>query len=310
LDTPYQFQYLPNVAPEDAQIVFLPIAYDDTVCGRRGTADGPRAIFEASGDLEYYDEDFDWSPFLHLSASVAPELRRADGEAESAFHERITAAAQDLYSPDDARLLIALGGEHSITPSVIDGCLSSPATIIVLDAHADLRSAYQGSALSHACTMHRLRVRGHRVVIIALRSLAGFEAERLRSDDGIVTYWARDLVDPAGREEMLQALARLDGDVWLSIDMDAFDPAFVPGVGTPQPGGIDWYTAFDIQRTLFENRSAIIRGLDIVETIPDRTQVSQVTAAKLVQKAVSLWGKRHGYDKQQLTGSQTRVDYE
>ena len=310
MNAPYKFQYLPNSAPADAQVVFLPVSYDDTVCGVRGTAAGPAAIFEASNSLEYYEEDGGWSPFQHLRPCVLPELRREDGETEAAFHGRIEAAARDAFDRQAQRLLIALGGEHSITPSVIAGCLTSPATIVVLDAHADLRRTYQGSTLSHACTMHRLLEQGHRVVIIGLRSLADFEAETLAATSGISAYWARDLRHAATHQAMIDMLSELEGDIWLSVDMDVFDPSLVPGVGTPQPGGLDWYAVQDVVHTLFTNQSASIRGMDVVELIPDPHQVSQITAAKLVQKAISFWGKQHKYDEMPKSGAQSKLSYE
>ncbi len=239
--TEYRFQYLANAPLGEAQIVFLPVAHDDTVCGRRGTADGPRAIFAASEQLEYYEEDLGWSPFLHMSPCARPELRREDGETEAAFHARIEAEAKAVYDSGGSRLLIALGGEHSLTPSVLAGCLDAPATIVVLDAHADMRETYQGSPYSHACTMYRLRRAGHRVMMIGLRSLADFEAPRIAGDEGISAHWARHLRGSPGRDALLDRLRALKGDVWLSVDMDVFDPSLVPSVGTPQPGGIDWH---------------------------------------------------------------------
>jgi agmatinase len=306
----HRFQFLPNSAPADAQIVFLPVGYDDTVCGARGTSGGPGAIFAASETLEYYEEDLGWSPFLHMRPCVLPELRRADDESEAAFHARIEAEAGSASDASGRRLLVALGGEHSITPSVTAACLESPATVVVLDAHADLRATYQGSTLSHACTMHRLREQGHRVIIIGLRSLADVEADRLAGDDGISAYWARSLQDDGDRDAMLDALSLLDGDVWLSVDMDVFDPALVAGVGTPQPGGLGWYAVTDVVRALFENAAITMRGMDVVELIPEASQVSQVTAAKLVQKAISFWGKQHEYDEAPRTGAQAELSYE
>jgi agmatinase len=305
-----RFQFLPNAAFDDAQIIFLPIAYDDTVCGRRGTADAPRAIFAASEQLEYYEEDLGWSPFLHLRPHVRPELRRAEGETEPAFHTRIEAEARAIGEGGGLRFPVALGGEHSVTPSVLAGCLSAPATIVILDAHADLRPAYKGSGFNHACTMHRLREAGHRLIIIGLRSLADLEAARLADDAGIAVHWARDLQDRAGRAPMLAALGEIRGDVWLSVDMDAFDPAAVPGVGTPQPGGLAWCAAAEILRALFENASANMRGMDVVELIPEAGQLSQLTAAKLAQKAISHWGRRHRFDEAPRIGAQAGIAYE
>jgi len=310
LDLIPQFQYLPNAGLSEAQVVFLPVAYDDTVCGRKGTAQGPRAIFEASRELEYYEEDLGWSPFLRLWPCVLPELRRGLGETESAFHATIGFHARTIAEQAPSAFPVILGGEHSITPSAIAGFLTGPATIVVLDAHADLRRSYQNSTLSHACTMHRLREQGWRVIIIGLRSLADFEATRLNADEGLSAYWARELHSADGRAALRAALSAIEGDVWLSVDMDVFDPALVPGVGTPQPGGLSWDCVIDILGALFDNASAEIRGLDVVELIPEPSLASQVTAAKLVQKTISHWGHRKGYQDAPKTGAQAGVAYE
>jgi agmatinase len=109
---------------------------------------------------------------------------------------------------------------------------------------------------------------------------------------------------------MLAALGEIRGDVWLSVDMDAFDPAAVPGVGTPQPGGLAWCAAAEILRALFENASANMRGMDVVELIPEAGQLSQLTAAKLAQKAISHWGRRHRFDEAPRIGAQAGIAYE
>lgn len=307
MTTDYQFQSLPASALDDAQIVFLPIAYDDTVSGSSGTADGPRGIFEVSDQLELYEEDLRWSPFQHLNYHVRPELRREDGESEEAFHTRITEAAKAMGEPSATRFPIALGGEHSVTPSVTAGCLTSPTTIVILDAHADLRSTYQGSVYSHACAAYHMREQGHHIIMIGIRSLTDFEAERIDNDEAISVYWPRDIRKEESYRQMLADLAALQGDVWLSVDMDGFDPSEVPGTGTPQPDGLRWYMAIDILRALFENREANIRGMDVVELIPEDNLVSQTVAAKLIHKAISFWGKRHGYDEKPKTGAQAKI---
>jgi agmatinase len=306
----YRFLNMPNSELNEAQIVFLPIAYDDTVSGRSGTADGPRGIFEVSDQLELFDDELRWSPFKHLKPCVRPEIRREDGESEASFHARIAVEAMAMFEPNAERLPIALGGEHSVTPSVVAGCLKSPATIVILDAHADLRATYHGSPFSHACASHRLRELGHRVIIIGLRSLTEAEAHRIEEDSHILVYWPKDIRSERGYSTMLDTLSELRGDVWLSIDMDGFDPGEVPGTGTPQPDGLRWHMGVEIMRTLFENRSATVRGMDIVELIPEESLVSQMAAAKLVMRAISFWGMRNEYDEKPETGAQMQVAYE
>jgi agmatinase len=306
----YRFLSMPNAPLDEAQIVFLPVAYDDTCSGVSGTANGPRGIFEVSDQLELYEEDLGWSPFKHMKLCVRPELCREDGESEDSFHTRLAVEALAIRDPNGTRLPIVLGGEHSITPSVVSGFLSAPATIVILDAHADLRPTYQGSPYSHACASYRLRELGHRLIIIGVRSLTDFEARRIEDDSHILAFWPRDVRSTRGLQSMMQTLAELHGDVWLSVDMDGFDPSEVPGTGTPQPDGLRWHMGVDIIRTLFENTDIAIRGMDVVELIPEPSRVSQMAAAKLVQKAISFWGKRHGYDQKPETGAQAGGSHE
>jgi agmatinase len=303
--TEYRFLSMPNAPLGEAQIVFLPVAHDDTCSGASGTAEGPRGLFEVSDQLELYEEDLGWSPFKHMKLCVRPELHRDEGESQESFHARLVVEAMAIRGPNAARFPIALGGEHSITPSVVSGYLSQPATIVIIDAHADLRPTYQGSAYSHACASYRLREQGHRLIIIGLRSLTDFEAARIEDDSHILVFWPRDVRSTRGLQSMMQTLAELQGDVWLSVDMDGFDPSEVPGTGTPQPDGLRWHTGIDIMRTLFENPNVAIRGMDVVELIPEPSRVSQMAAAKLVQKAISFWGKRHGYDTRPEDGAQS-----
>jgi agmatinase len=301
---------MPTAPLDEAQLVFLPVAHDGSVSGTSGTRDGPRGIFEVSDQLELYEEDLGWSPFKHLKMCIRPELSLDDGESEESFHQRLKVEAVTVREPNAARFPIVLGGEHSITPSVVSGFLAHPATIVIIDAHADLRPTYQGSIYSHACASYRLRELGHRLVIIGLRSLTDFEARRIEEDSHILVFWPRDVRDPRGYRSMIETLSELQGDIWLSVDMDGFDPSEVPGTGTPQPDGLRWHMGIDIMRALFENRAATIRGMDVVELIPEPSRVSQMAAAKLVQKAISFWGKRHGYDEKPEIGAQAGSSHE
>ncbi|MEL7047611.1 MAG: arginase family protein [Pseudomonadota bacterium] len=320
MSKPYRFQFLPGTPLEACHVAMLPIAHEATVCGRKGTASGPEAIFQISGDLEYYEEEAGWSPFQHLRLHVAEELRQKKKEDPEGFHDRIAKTAKSVLEPstgaDDGenltrtKLLIALGGEHSITPSVITGAMPKRGTVVVFDAHADLRTTYQGSIYSHACAVHRLRELGHRVVLIGLRSMAEFEAERIRSDKHILTILGREANDPVTRASLMSALHRLKGDVWVSCDMDAFDPSLVPSVGTPQPDGLDWAFVSRALEAVMTAPEAHVRGADVVEVIPEKSHVSQLVAAKLIQRIVSLWGKARGFDKQPLEGSQAGLRIE
>lgn len=304
------YQFLPNSSTKDANILVLPVPYEKTVCAKTGTSTAPQAILSASEQLEYFEEDCLWSPMKYLKISVQNPLQMLKTETELEFHSRLTRSVADL-AIDNKQLFIALGGEHSITPSITAARMPNPGTVLFLDAHADLREQYQNSKFSHACPAFRLREQNHKLILVGIRSLHESEYQRIKDDDAhIDLYFDRDLCRQAEQDALLQQISSLSGPVWLSIDMDALNPALVPGVGTPQPGGLSWYFILNILDKLFFNPNIHIAGMDIVELIPEDSQVSQISAAKLLQKSISYWGKAKAFDEKAMTGSQTLVDSE
>jgi agmatinase len=295
-----KYQSLPNASLESADIIILPIPHEQTVSGKGGTAGAPQAILEIGDDLEFYEEDAKWSPTKYMKVRVESSLTE---------YKQITNAITALNIKEN-QFLISLGGEHSITPQITSSVLDKKSTILFLDAHADMRESYQGSAFSHATPTHHLLDQGHKIVLVGVRSIFENEAIRIAEDKNITFFSDRALQKSKVQEELLSHISNLEGDVYLSIDMDAFDPACVPSVGTPQPGGIDWFLALDILETLFANTNITIKGADIVELIPEASNVSQVFAAKLLQKIISFWGKSQGFDKTEMNGSQMEVKYE
>ena len=303
------YQFLPNTNPADADILLLPVAYEKTVSAKTGTASAPEAILDASGQIEYFDEILCWSPMKHMRISVHPLVTSNQEESETLFHARLRKSVSTLPT-DSKKLFIALGGEHSITPTLTAERLPPGSTVVFLDAHADLRTSYQGSIHSHACPANLLREQGHSLVMVGVRSLFDAEAERIDNDPSIELFSARDLQDKTHWDRLLQRLLGITGPTWVSIDMDVFDPAYVPGVGTPQPGGLSWYQILDILEVLLLRSNAVICGADILELVPEPSGVSQITAAKLLQKMISFWGISQGLDAALRSGSQSCIDCE
>jgi agmatinase len=299
-----QFLSLPNAPVTEADIIILPVPYEQTVTFMSGTANGPQAILAASEQLEFYEEDMGWCPTEYLRISVLPEFPADRAEAEEAFHRRLHEYTTAL--PSQA-LFIALGGEHSITPEMIFARMPEGGTVVQIDAHADLRPEYHGSIYNHACPMHRLRQRGYALIQIGIRSLHAQEATMIAADPGITTYFDRRLHRPEEWAKLRDQLATLHGPVWLTIDMDGFDPALIPGVGTPQPGGLSWHQGLDILEILTHNPALDLRGIDILELKPDPSRVSDMMAAKLVQKCMSYWGMSRGRAQGPVRGSQIGV---
>jgi agmatinase len=304
--TTLHFLSLPNSSPASADVLILPVPYERTVTYRNGTRLGPDAILDASSQLEFYEEDMGWCPTEYLRLSVLEPVDVSIA-SEEAFHDQLFERVQAL--PDKV-LFIALGGEHSITPEMAFARMPAGGTVVQIDAHADLRPSYQGSPYNHACPMHRLWSRGYSIIQIGIRSLHAEEAKLIAAETAITTFFDRDLRLPAHWRQLLERLESLSGPVWLSIDMDGFDPNLIAGVGTPQPGGLDWHQGLDLVHVLMNNRNIDLRGVDIVELVPEESRVSDMMAAKLVQKCISYWGKSRGFDRGPANGSQIGVEDE
>ncbi|MDF1878067.1 arginase family protein [Sulfurimonas sp. SAG-AH-194-C20] len=295
-----QYQELPSVEIGDADIVINRVCWGGSVSGIKGTQNAPDAILIDTEQMEYYDEDLEYSPMKYMQVHVADRIDEFD-KIKTSFSGR---------SSDKSQLLISLGGDHSITPQLTLALLKKPATILFLDAHADLRRSYMGDMNSHATPAFQLLKQGHKLLMVGIRSMFETEALRIKEDKNIICYMDRALRNEDVKQELLQRISDLEGDVYLSIDMDVFNPAYVPSVGTPQAGGIDYYFATDILEALFLKSTTNIKGVDMVELIPEESHVSQLFAAKLLQKIISYWGKSQGLEKGKKKGGQMDVEYE
>jgi agmatinase len=295
-----EYQELPNATVEEADIVIQRVAFGGSVSGGEGTQFAPDAILEISEQIEYYDEDMEWSPMQYMRVHVSNSVSE---------YSQIKSHTDSLKQPKK-QLIISLGGDHSITPKITESLLEQPATILFLDAHADLRESYMGNPFSHATPSHHLLKAGHKMIMVGIRSLFESEAQRVKSDPNIAYFSDRALRKESVRNALFETIRAIDGDLYLSIDMDAFSPALVPSVGTPQPGGLDYYFVTDILEVLFFESNALLKGVDMVELIPEPSTVSQTFAANLLQKIISYWGKAEGFDSTPKDGSQMDITYE
>ncbi len=295
-----EYQELPSVEIQDADVVINRVCWGGSVSGKEGTQDAPDAILIETEQMEYYDEDLEYSPMKYMQVHVADSIYEYE-KIKTSFRGR---------SSEKKQLLISLGGDHSITPQLTLAVLKNSATILFLDAHADLRRSYLGDTNSHATPAFHLLKQGHNLVMVGIRSMFESEALRIKEDKNIHCFMDRALRRESVRKELLQTVSALEGDVYLSIDMDVFDPACVPSVGTPQAGGIDYYFATDILEALFLKSNAEIKGVDMVELIPEDSKVSQLFAAKLLQKIISYWGRSQGVEQRKQTGGQMQVKYD
>jgi len=267
-----------------AGVVILPIPYEATVSYQGGTKGGPAAIIEASRYIELYDQELDSEPSdqgvctlpaLHLTGA-GPQ--QAIGQLRDAY-DRILAAAGD-------RLVIGLGGEHSISsaPALAHAARLGGRRLSILqfDAHSDLRTEYEGSPYSHAAVMSRC-VKDADIVAVGIRALTSEERQLIRERDSITTIFAEEMWD--NEEWIDRALSALGDDVYITFDVDYFDPAVMPATGTPEPGGPGWYPTLKLLRRVFAERRVV--GVDVVELAPMAGNAApDFLTAKLIYKMI------------------------
>ncbi len=284
------------VSLAEARVAVLPVPYEGTVSYGRGASEGPRAILSASAQLEMYDEELDWS-IEEVGIHTLPPVEVAGLPPEGVM-ERVEAAAREPLGA--GKLLVTLGGEHSISYGVFRALLEArgrPFSLLQIDAHADLRDSYGGTPHSHASIMARAHDLGLPFVQVGVRSLSAGERRFLR-ETGLEknVFWAREIraagADPAWMEAVVE---RLGDEVYLTVDVDGFDPAIVPATGTPEPGGLEWDPVLKLLRMVAERRRIV--GMDVTELAPiPGLHASDFLAARLVYKMIgyALLGERPG----------------
>ena len=271
---------IPPSSYGEARIHIMPVEMEKSVSYGGGTAAGPRAILQASQQLEAFDGRtvpgqaglFTHEPLKCLVASVEEDL--------SVITSEVTKVLQKEGIP------VILGGEHTVTLGALKAYADSGQRIGVVqfDAHADLRDSYEGNRLSHACVMRRVHEMGLPFVQIGIRSLSE-EEHRFRSAHHIKSFDAEDLFAGGIPAEVLPR--DFPEQIYITFDVDCFDASIMPATGTPEPGGLTWYQVMDLLQKTSNGRK--ICGCDIVELAPiPGMHAPDFTAAKLVYKLIEL----------------------
>jgi len=244
--------------PEQAMFHVIPVPYEKTTCYGKGTAGGPRAILEASHQLELFD-GYD-VPAEH-GIYTHPEIP-CDGRAEEVL-ESIAACTEGAARL--GKIPVLLGGEHTVTVGAVRGLQQAGCEfgVVQFDAHADLRALYEGKELSHACTARRIVDLRIPVAQIGVRALSLAEHE-FRAEERIPHLDAAQIAAGATAEGLLPE--DFPGELYITFDIDALDPGIVPSTGTPEPGGLTWFQAVDLIKAVSRGRRII--GFDIVELAP------------------------------------------
>jgi agmatinase len=274
---------------KEADTVILPIPYEATTTYGSGTREGPEAVLAASRHLEEWDEELGLDVSAKLRLATAPPLT-PEAAGPQAMLDKIRKTVQPWIA--EGKLVLALGGEHTVTVALVQAAQTKypDLHIVALDAHADFRERYDGSPLSHACTLRRLYETGRPLTLIGVRSFSQEEFNFLRVAPRFTMFGARSLQTPEGWQAALAHLEKLHCPVYLTVDADVLDPGVMPGVGTPEPGGLSYYQVLEVIKTLAGRGT--VAGLDLVELAPIPGQrVSEFTAARIVYKALSYIGQ-------------------
>ena len=275
----------PSSQRETSAAWMLSIPLDMTTSYLGGTRLGPSAIIEASNQVELYDMEFEVEAGPEYGVHMLPVLHPTLASAQEAV-ESITQAVNALDLRD--RLLVTLGGEHTITVGLVAAFAPRHPDLIVvqIDAHSDLRDSFDGTPYSHACTARRF-LDFAPALQFGIRCLSPEEVDFARQSDRVKMWTAEAMYRDRERrylDELRRAVA--GRPVYLTIDLDGLDPSIMPAVGTPEPGGIGWYDCLDLIRTVAYSGRVV--AFDCVELCPmPGGHGSAFAAARLVYKTLN-----------------------
>jgi agmatinase len=262
---------------DNSQILLQPIPYDGTSTWGKGADKGFDAFMQASEHMEIYDIETD-------STVCEKGIHTLEPIKDFSSPEKMVLATykQTKKLLETGKFLTFFGGEHSVSIGVIRAFIEKypDISVLQLDAHTDLRPTYMGSPYNHACALHEASHRTN-LVQVGIRSMDTVELEYF---DPSKCFFARDIHDSSSW--MDDAIQLLSDKVYITLDLDVFDPAVMPATGTPEPGGMDWYTVTKFLRSVFSGREVL--GFDIVELAPISGNISpEFMAAKLYYKMLS-----------------------
>ncbi|MFD2588853.1 agmatinase [Croceitalea marina] len=262
---------------ETAKIVLIPVPYDGTSTWGKGADKGPNAFLEASENMELYDIETETEVYRQ-------GIYLADAITENSSPEAVVNKVHETTKKYIKRnkFVTLFGGEHSISIGSIRAFNEhfENLTVLQLDAHADLRETYEGTPYNHACAVHEANKTSN-LVQVGIRSMDLIEKTFMNEEH---TFFAHVMInDDFWMDKVLEACTE---NVFITFDLDAFDPSIMPSTGTPEPGGLLWYETLELLKMVFEEKNVV--GFDIVELCPNPAdKSSDFLAAKLYYKMLS-----------------------
>lgn len=264
------------VALDRAKIAILPIPFDGTSTWLKGADRGPQAILDASANMELYDIETKSEVYRQGIFTAKPIVADTTATMVRAAEE----ATKKLLKA--GKFVFTLGGEHSISYGPIKAHADhfGDITVLQLDAHTDLRDIYHEDPHNHACIMARVKDLGLKIVSVGIRAIDSSELPNIAKT---TCFYAESVVGREGwQKDVLKALGP---KVYITLDLDVFDPAVMSSTGTPEPGGLGWYETIKLLRMVATERELV--GCDVVELMPRENRAPDFLAAKLVYKILS-----------------------
>lgn len=242
---------------DNAGILLQSIPYDGTSTWGKGADGGFEAFLEAAENMEIYDIETD-SEVFRKGIHLLPEI--SENSSPEAVYHAVLRKTKELLC--HGKFLTFFGGEHSVSIGIIEAFRNEypHLSVLQLDAHADLRPEYLGSSYNHACALHAASKETN-LVQVGIRSMDSTEKQYLNPDQ---CFFAHEIHGDTSWME--RSIALMGDQVYLTIDLDVLDPSIMPSTGTPEPGGMDWYTMLVYLEKVFRMKTIV--GFDIVEFAP------------------------------------------
>ena len=267
-----------NALLENSKVMLLTVPYDGTSTWGKGADKGPALFLDASENMELYDIETGTEPYLHGVWMAGEVLEKSSPEAMTqAVYEKTSELLKN-----EGKLFTLFGGEHSVSIGSIRavGEKFENLTVLQLDAHTDLRPEFHGSTSNHACAVYEASQK-HNLVQVGIRSMDAEEMQFVPKDQ---CFWAHEIHNnPNWIDDVLD---KVSGNVYITIDLDAFDPSIAPSTGTPEPGGLSWYPTLLLLEKVF--RKCNVVAFDIVELMDSPySKPTAFLAAKLYYKMLA-----------------------
>jgi agmatinase len=260
-----------------SRIIIVPVPYDETSTWMKGADKGPDAIMEASVNLEFYDVETDSEAHLFGIHTIEPIIEKRSPESlVDAVYSKV------LFLLNQEKFPVVVGGNHTASIGSAKAFTEhfGNLSILQLDAHSDLRNEYEGSPYNHACATARMREFAP-VIQVGIRSMSQEEAS---CADWERIFLAHELY--LDKTKYQKAIDKLTENVYITIDLDVFDPSLIPSTGTPEPGGPEYFEIMNFLKEVIWKKNVV--GFDVVELCPSpANKAPDFIAAKIIYQLLS-----------------------